>query len=83
MSRVYGLAVTPNAVVVVGVHDPEKQGGKLTASVQALSVKDGEVMWRHDLPGLPSSWGLAVDRTGRTVVTMQDGKVLCFGSAPR
>lgn len=82
VSRVYGLAVTPNAVVVVGVHDPAKQGGKLTASVQALSLKNGEVMWRHELSGLPASWGLAVDRTGRTVVTLQDGKVLCFGSTP-
>lgn len=80
VSRVYGLAVTPNAVLVAGVHDPAKQGQPLTASVQALSLADGRTLWRHSLPGLPVSWGLAVNREGQVLVTLQDGRVLSFGA---
>ncbi len=80
VSRVFGLAVTSKVVLVAGSHDPARQGGPTTASLLALSVDDGRTLWQHALPGLPASWGLAVDRDGRAVVTLQDGRVLCFGA---
>jgi outer membrane protein assembly factor BamB len=80
VSRIYGLAIARNAIVVVGSHDPAKVGGTPTASVQALSIEDGRTLWQHTLPALPASWGVAADRNGRTIVTLQDGKVMCFGA---
>lgn len=81
VSRVIGLAVTKNAIVVAGTHDPVKKGEQMTSSVVALSLKDGTILWKHTLPAEPESWGLAVDRDGRTVVTLGDGRVLCFDRA--
>jgi outer membrane protein assembly factor BamB len=79
-NRLYALAVTPRVVVLTGAHDPAKAGDPLTGSVQALSLADGQTLWKHDLPALPVSWGLAVDRNGQVIVTLQDGRVLCFGA---
>lgn len=45
----------------------------------ALNPADGSVRWKQSLPQPPAPWGLAVDSTGRAVVTLVDGKVLCFG----
>jgi outer membrane protein assembly factor BamB len=45
----------------------------------ALNPADGTVHWKQPLPGPPAPWGLAVDGAGRVVVTLADGKVLCFG----
>ena len=54
VSRVFGLAVTSKVILVAGVHDPAREGGPITASLQALSVTDGTTLWRLDLPGLPT-----------------------------
>ena len=34
----------------------------------------------EQLPAAPVAWGLAVDRLGRIIVTLEDGRVLCFGA---
>ncbi len=62
------LAVCSNAVVVA-----EK------SEIVALNLKDGSILWSESVPSAPVSWGLAVDRNGRTVVTLEDGQILCFG----
>lgn len=62
------VATCSNAVVVAG----EKE-------IAALSLEDGDVLWKKPLPAAPVSYGLAVDRDGRVVVTLKDGRVLCFG----
>jgi hypothetical protein len=36
-------------------------------------------LWRQDLPGEPVRWGLAVDSGGRVLVTLRDGRILCYG----
>jgi hypothetical protein len=46
-----------------------------------LTAKDpsgGKEMWTLKLPGEPVRWGLAVDRTGRIIVSLQDGRVVCY-----
>ena len=68
------VAVTANAVLVTGGHGAEKGAYTLTA----LDPADGQVMWSQPLPEAPSPWGLAVDRDGRVVVTLRDGRALCF-----
>jgi outer membrane protein assembly factor BamB len=62
------VALCGNAVVVAG----EKE-------IVALSLEDGDVLWKKPLPATPVSYGLAVDSDGRVVVTLEDGRVLCFG----
>ncbi len=62
------LAVCQNAAVVA------------TASeVTALNLENGKTLWTQPLPCSPVPWGLAVDRNGRVIVTLEDGKVICFG----
>ena len=64
------MAVCRNAVLLA----TEKE-------LVALSLTDGAVLWRQPLPKPPAPWALAVDGAGRAVVTLTDGKVLCFGGS--
>ena len=47
----------------------------------AQSPKDAAELWVQTLPGEPVPWGLAVDRDGRILVSLRDGRVLCYGPA--
>jgi outer membrane protein assembly factor BamB len=49
------------------------------SKIVALNIKDGSVLWSGPLPAAPVEWGLAIDGDGRAVVTLENGKVLCFG----
>jgi len=62
------FALCRNAVVVAG-----------KTQIVALNLNDGAVLWSHSLPAAAVTWGLAIDREGRVVVTLKDGRVLCFG----
>jgi outer membrane protein assembly factor BamB len=62
------MAVCKNAVVVAS-----------KSEIAALSLQDGKVLWNKPLPSAPVSYGLAVDRDGRIVVALRDGRILCFG----
>lgn len=50
------------------------------SELAAFSVRDGKPLWSHTLPGVPVSWGLAVDRHGRVFVSLEGGQVVCFGN---
>jgi outer membrane protein assembly factor BamB len=80
VNRLYGVAVTDGAVLVLGGHDSNGPAEKPAASLRALSLADGSELWQHALPSLPVSWGLAVDQAGRIVVSLQDGTVMAFGA---
>ena len=58
---------------------PVAQSGASNWSVVVLDPKDGEVLWRSDLPSRPFTGGLLVDRDGQIVVVLENGKVVCFG----
>ena len=62
------LAACSNAVVVAK-----------KSEIVALNLKDGSVLWSEDVPSTPVNWGLAVDRDGRVIVTLENGQILCFG----
>jgi outer membrane protein assembly factor BamB len=66
--RVSAMAVCGNAVLLA-----------TDAELVALRSTDGTVLWKQPLPKPPGPWGLAVDGAGRAIVTLTDGKVLCFG----
>lgn len=47
----------------------------------ALALADGRPLWTHPLPAPPVPWGLALDRAGHAIVTLENGTVLCFAEA--
>ncbi|MHC4518744.1 MAG: outer membrane protein assembly factor BamB family protein, partial [Planctomycetota bacterium] len=61
------LAVAQNAVVVTDA-----------SSVTALDIANGKELWNHALPAAPVPWGLAVNRRGYVILTLVEGRVLCF-----
>ncbi len=80
--EVLSLAVCPGSVVAV-VQSQNRIRSQPQRFLVALNKKDAAVLrpWRHELSGEPLPGGLLVDRRGCVVVTMLDGRVLCFGSA--
>ncbi len=62
------IAVAKNAVVIA---DAKR--------VAALDLASGKQLWSQPLPASPVPWGMAVDRTGRVILTLADGRVLCIG----
>jgi len=76
------VAVAPNAVLVAGTDRrfPKPDGSpEETCGLAALEIKTGKVLWRRPLPAGPVRWGVAIDREGRVLVSLRDGRVLCFG----
>ncbi len=61
------LAVGKNAAVVA-----------TDTEVQAIGLSDGKPLWTQPLPAPPVSWGLALTRDGRVLVTLENGDVMCF-----
>ncbi|HUT88575.1 MAG TPA: PQQ-binding-like beta-propeller repeat protein [Thermoguttaceae bacterium] len=80
--EVHSLAVCPESVVAV-VQYQNRARAQPQWALAAFKADDGTPIWfwRHDLPGEPLPGGLLVDRHGQVVVTMLDGRVLCFGLA--
>jgi hypothetical protein len=76
--EVAAIAVTKNAVLLTGLNRDAKNTQQIEAGLCALSLEDGKVLWKQSLPAAPVAWGLALDRTGRIVVTLTDGRVLGF-----
>jgi outer membrane protein assembly factor BamB len=64
------LAVGRNAAVIANASE-----------LAALDLKDGRVLWQQSLLAPVVPWGLAVDRDGRVLVTLEDGQVLCFAGS--
>jgi len=52
-----------------------------TGWLAAVALEDGKLLWKERLGGAPSGWGLAVDAAGRILLSLQDGRVLCFAAA--
>jgi len=76
--RLHSLAMTANAVVAVCEQRDEKT--KSTGwTLRALDRKTGQALWQHPLPSKPVMGGLAIDRAGRTIVTLNNGRVVAYG----
>ncbi|HPD46169.1 MAG TPA: PQQ-binding-like beta-propeller repeat protein [Anaerohalosphaeraceae bacterium] len=61
-------AVCRNAVVVAD-----------TLHATAVGITNGRVLWRQPLTAGCVPWGMAVDRSGRVILTLKDGRVVCLG----
>ena len=64
------MAVCKNAVVVA-----------CESEIVALDLQNGKVLWSQAIPAAPVTWGLAIDRDGRALVSLEDGQILCLGSS--
>ena len=49
--------------------------------VRCLSRDDGHLVWEQRLPGTAATGGLLVDRDGRIIVVLEDGRLVAFGAA--
>lgn len=75
------VVVSGNAVVTtIGKPFLSKQSEGY--KVVALDLRDGRLLWEQPLPAEPVRWGLAIDRNGRVIVSLRDGRVLCFAKRP-
>ena len=72
------LVVCPNAVLAV-VRNQQKFRSQPQWYLVALEAKSGRQLFKRELRGDPLPGGLLVDRDGRIVVTLLDGRVLGFG----
>ena len=52
-----------------------------TNELRAFAVADGATRWSFRLPAAPVPWGLAVNRDGRVLVALEDGRLLTVGPA--
>ncbi len=64
------LALGRNAVVVAR-----------TTEVVAFDLQDGRQLWTQPLSAPPVPWGLCVNRDGRIIVTLENGKVICLSAS--
>jgi hypothetical protein len=69
---ILALAVAANAAVVA-----------TPTELIAHDLQDGKVLWTQPLPTSPVPWGLAINREGRIIVTLEGGQVVCFSAIKR
>ena len=75
------MAFAENALLVAGIDwTGEGPAARGTGGIEAIDPKDGKTLWKRPLPALPVMFGVAVDRDGRILVALQDGRVVCLGA---
>lgn len=78
--RIRAVALGENAAVAAGQFpsaDPEAPGRH---AVAAFDLEDGTLLWSHDLDGVPLPWGVALDRDGRVITALLDGRMVCLAN---
>ena len=65
-------------MLVTGLNRSPRQPEQTEPVLYALDLATGNRMWKQTLPTAPVAWGLAVDRSGQMIVTLLDGRVVCF-----
>jgi outer membrane protein assembly factor BamB len=51
----------------------------LPGEVVALDLRDGRRLWAQPLAAKPLPWGMAVDRDGHALVSLENGQLVCVG----
>ena len=72
------LVLSAGAVLVTGREAATADRNTDSHVLAALDRTDGRQLWSLPLPGAPARWGMAVDSLGRILVTLDDGRVVCF-----
>jgi outer membrane protein assembly factor BamB len=76
--EVAAVVATKNALLITGLNRSPADPDKIEPALLALDLATGNPLWKQPLPAAPTAWGLAVDRAGQIIVTLQGGQVLCF-----
>lgn len=76
-AEVVSVAIAPNAVLTVS-ESWVLRHRKTRWAVSSMELADGELMWEQELDGPALSGGLTVDRGGRVIVVLTDGRLACF-----
>jgi len=76
-ARLRGIALTADRAYVAGLL-PTGKNKKLDYVVQAYSLADGKLLAEAKIGGSPVHDGVAI-AGGRVYISMQDGRLLCFG----
>jgi outer membrane protein assembly factor BamB len=82
LNRILAVAVTRETIVIAGQSDAAEPTGSPQGHVVALNAGDGSERWRQPLAASPVPWGLLIDRDGRVVVSLRDGRLVCWGAGP-
>jgi outer membrane protein assembly factor BamB len=64
------MAMGQNALVIASASE-----------LTAYALADGRLLWTQPLPAPPVPWGLALNREGCVLVTLENGTVLCFSQS--
>lgn len=72
------IVVAPNGVITTARYQ-DLTRAKPQWFVTALNRENGHMILQQELPGDPLPGGLLVDRDGQTIVTLLDGRVVCYG----
>lgn len=73
--RYNSFAIGQKNLLAAGHAGEDDQTG---SSLAAIELATGKVLWKQDLSGAVVKAGTAVDREGRILVALRDGKVLCY-----
>jgi hypothetical protein len=78
--EIVAIARCKNAVIFSSKPSGKTSRGQ-AALIAALDINNGKNLWRWNpaLPSSPVSWGLAIDHSGRIIIALKDGQVMCFG----
>lgn len=74
-TRYHGFVVTPEVLLAAGTRT---FNGTVKSTLSAIKIEDGTVIWQEELPAPAVKGGLTLDNRQRIIVTLTDGKVLCF-----
>jgi len=79
------VALSKNAAVVAGADrrfETPEGPPRETYGIAALDIKSGRPLWKRPLPAAPVAWGIAIGRNSSVLVTVRDGRVICFRPEP-
>jgi outer membrane protein assembly factor BamB len=76
--RFNSFVVTPDVLLAAGKTGSGRAEGAFLA---AINMKDGSDLWHQPLPCAVVKGGTALDAQGRILVSLEEGRVLCFAAA--
>jgi outer membrane protein assembly factor BamB len=80
-SRVDAIVLAANAVLAAGVTNDSNAKIVPKPVLRCLDPEEGHEVWSTILPAEVIGWGLSVDRRGRVLVSLADGRLQCYASS--
>ncbi|MFT5526776.1 MAG: outer membrane protein assembly factor BamB, partial [Pirellulaceae bacterium] len=74
--RFTGVLIADDTLIATGHPD----GNPEETFIVAIDIKTGVDMWLHKIPAGVVKGGTAVDRDGNIYLSLEDGRLICFGA---